>query len=60
MTMRRLVPLLVLSVPLVAQVPSPPAWPQFRNTPALTGVASSALPASLRVLWTYETGQAVE
>src|SRR5215203_4605293 len=35
-------------------------WPQFRNTPALTGVATTVLPPSLRQLWTYEAGGAVE
>ena len=35
-------------------------WPQFRNTPTLTGVASSPLPATLRLLWTYDAGAAVE
>ena len=37
-----------------------PAWPQFRDTPALTGVASTTLPANLKVLWTYEAGDTVE
>jgi outer membrane protein assembly factor BamB len=35
-------------------------WPQFRNTPALTGVASSPVPATLRLQWTYEAGTSVD
>ena len=35
-------------------------WPQFRANPSLTGVASVPLPASLKLLWTYDAGGAVE
>ena len=35
-------------------------WPQFRGNPQLTGVAPTALPATLKVLWTYEAGDAIE
>ncbi len=35
-------------------------WSQFRGSPQLTGVSPSALPATLRVLWTYETGDSIE
>lgn len=35
-------------------------WPQFRNTPTLTGVASSPLPATLRLQWTHDAGSAIE
>ncbi len=35
-------------------------WPQFRNTPTLTGVAASPLPAALKLLWTYEAAAPVE
>src|ERR1051326_9186667 len=59
-SMRRLLLLVALSAPLLAQAPPAASWPQFRNTPALTGVAASPLPAALRVLWTYDTKQAVE
>ena len=31
-------------------------WPQFRGNPHLTGVASDAPPAALKVLWSYELG----
>src|SRR5688572_19279368 len=35
-------------------------WPQFRNTSTLNGVATSAIPTTLRLQWTYEAGSAVE
>jgi outer membrane protein assembly factor BamB len=35
-------------------------WPQFRRTPSLSGLAGSALPDNLRLLWTYEAGSSVE
>ncbi len=46
-------------VTVFAQAPAS-GWPQFRGTPALTGVAATTLPATLRHLWTFETGAAVE
>ena len=41
-----------------AQAPSLAAadWPQFRGNPRLTGVAADALPATFKVLWSYELG----
>jgi len=45
---------------LTASFQASSSWPQFRNTPALTGVSTSALPDSLRLLWTYDAGSAVE
>ena len=35
-------------------------WPQFRGNPQLTGVTTSALPVTLKLLWTYEAGDAIE
>ncbi len=35
-------------------------WPQFRGNPQLTGVAAAALPATLKLLWTYEAGDVIE
>ncbi|MDA1305926.1 MAG: PQQ-binding-like beta-propeller repeat protein, partial [Acidobacteria bacterium] len=29
-------------------------WPQFRNTPTLSGVTTATLPATLRLQWTFE------
>ena len=51
------------AVRLPAQTPAPAAassWPQFRNTPTLTGVSPSSLPATLKLLWTYDAKGAVE
>jgi outer membrane protein assembly factor BamB len=39
---------------------APDDWPQFRGNAALTGVATSELPATLKVLWTAEIGESVE
>lgn len=44
----------------IAQQAPASNWPQFRNTPGLTGVAGSALPASLRLQWTYQANGGVE
>ena len=38
----------------------PDAWPQFRGNPSLTGVAVSAPPATLKLLWKYEVGDVIE
>ncbi|MBM3774266.1 MAG: hypothetical protein FJW37_03800 [Acidobacteria bacterium] len=35
-------------------------WPQFRGNLQLTGLAASAVPENLRVLWTYQAGDPVE
>ena len=43
-----------------ANLPRPDAWPQFRGDPALTGISSSVLPAALKLLWTYDAGDAIE
>ena len=58
--------LLVLLAPAAgAQQPalsSAPAneWRQFRGSPRLTGLSSSTVPATLKVLWTYELGDIIE
>ena len=55
--------LILAGVSLIAQPPSgSPAdrWVQFRGTPALHGTSAAALPATLKVLWTYEAGDAIE
>ena len=64
--MKRLLSFLLLAAlaaPLAAQTPSRPAagsWPQFRANHTLTGVAQSAPPANLKLLWTYEAGDRIE
>ena len=35
-------------------------WPQFRGNLELTGVAQCNVPATLKILWTYEAGDAIE
>ena len=35
-------------------------WPQFRGNPRLTGVATSPVPKTLKVLWTWEAGDGME
>src|SRR6185503_13488879 len=42
-----------------AQAPAD-RWTQFRGSPALLGTTAATLPEKLRVLWTYEAGEAVE
>src|SRR5262249_53416011 len=39
---------------------APDEWPQFRGNPQLTGVASTAVPSTLKLLWTYEAGDSIE
>jgi outer membrane protein assembly factor BamB len=35
-------------------------WPQFRGNAQLTGVAASTLPATLRLVWSWEAGESIE
>src|SRR5277367_5811641 len=35
-------------------------WPQFRGNPGLTGVATSAVPKTLKLLWTFDAGDSIE
>ena len=57
---------MLLAPILGAQQPTaPPAspaneWRQFRGSPALTGISSSTVPTTLKVLWTYELGDIIE
>ena len=44
---------------LLSQAPAT-AWPQFRGSPALLGTTQATLPAKLKVLWTYEAGDAID
>src|SRR5262245_21594630 len=38
----------------------PDSWAQFRGNPSLTGVSTSAPPATLKVIWSIEAGDAIE
>jgi outer membrane protein assembly factor BamB len=55
---------LLITAALGAQAPAAGApadrWPQFRGSAALLGTTAATLPDKLRVLWTYEAGEAVE
>jgi outer membrane protein assembly factor BamB len=44
----------------VAQWAAPDAWPQFRGNPLMTGVSKTDVPKNIRLLWTYEAGEAIE
>src|SRR6185436_1801862 len=44
----------------IAVAQAPDAWGQFRGNPALTGVATSAPPPTLKVIWSVEAGDAIE
>src|SRR5262249_54103737 len=35
-------------------------WPQFRGNYQLTGISSSPVPKTLKLLWTYDAGEPVE
>jgi len=35
-------------------------WPQFRGNPSLTGIAAVSVPKTLKLLWTYDAGDAIE
>jgi outer membrane protein assembly factor BamB len=45
---------------LAALLSAADEWPQFRGNPQLTGVTAAALPATLKLLWTYEAGESIE
>ena len=51
----------VLTISAQAPAASPAdRWIQFRGTPPLVGLSDAKLPATLKVLWTYEAGDAIE
>lgn len=39
---------------------APNDWPQFRGNPQLTGVASTSVASTIKLLWTYEAGESIE
>jgi len=47
-------------VTLTAQETPADNWAQFRGNHRLSGVSDSKVPADLKVLWTYEAGDAIE
>ncbi|MGH9203216.1 MAG: PQQ-binding-like beta-propeller repeat protein, partial [Vicinamibacterales bacterium] len=61
--MPRILPLLLVLSCTVAAAQSPSAssdWPQFRGNSRLTGAATVAPPPSLKLLWTYESGDMID
>lgn len=46
--------------PVLAQDTPADNWTQFRGNHSLTGVSESTVPASLKLLWTYEAGESIE
>src|SRR5690349_8919760 len=53
--------LALTSTVLLAQQSAPAdRWPQFRGAPPLLGTTQATLPAQLKVLWTYEAGDAID
>lgn len=51
--------ILTVAIPVIADTPAD-NWAQFRGNHSLTGVSQSNVPGSLRTLWTYEAGEAIE
>ena len=35
-------------------------WPQFRGNPQLTGVATGSVPATLKLLWSFDAAESIE
>src|SRR5580704_4354582 len=35
-------------------------WPQFRGNPSLTGVSTSPVPKTIKLLWTFDAGDSIE
>ena len=50
----------LLPAALYAQDTPADNWSQFRGNHRLTGVSQSAVPATLKPLWTYEAGESIE
>ena len=58
--MRILIAVLLASMAAGTSAQEPTSWPQFRANPQLTGVSSSTLAPALKVMWTFDAGEAVE
>jgi len=52
--------ILCLAVSVMAQDTPADNWSQFRGNHSLTGVSHSNVPTSLKQLWTWEAGEAIE
>jgi eukaryotic-like serine/threonine-protein kinase len=51
-------PLALLALPILLFAADD--WPQFRGNPSLTGIATSSLPKTLKLLWTFDAGESIE
>ncbi|MEX2661951.1 MAG: PQQ-binding-like beta-propeller repeat protein, partial [Vicinamibacterales bacterium] len=49
-----------LTVGIVAAQAPAASWPQFRGSSNLVGTTAAALPAQLKVQWTYDAGDAID
>ncbi len=64
----KIVPVFCLLLSAFCLLPSPVAaqdtpadnWSQFRGNHSLTGVSQSAVPQTIKQLWTYEAGDSIE
>src|SRR5271154_1342688 len=52
--------MVVLALACVLGLRADDSWPQFRGNPSLTGVATSAVPKTLKLLWTFDAGDSIE
>ena len=53
--------LLLLGVIALSQAaPIQPDWPMFRGSPSLTGVSEAALPATLKLRWSFQAKDSIE
>ena len=52
--------LVIFCLPVHAQETPADNWSQFRGNHHLTGVSLADVPASLKVLWTFEAGDSIE
>src|ERR1041384_4123216 len=58
--LKSLILVVCLTVSAMAQDTPADNWSQFRGNHQLTGVSSSNVPNSLKLLWTYEAGESIE
>ena len=49
-----------MNPPVAAQFAPSDGWPQFRGNHQNTGVSTSPMPATFKLLWTYEAGESIE
>src|SRR5271154_7035856 len=52
--------MVVLALACVLGLRADDSWPQFRGNPSLTGVSTSPVPKTLKLLWTFDAGDSIE